>query len=127
MASGHGNNRGGVRQRGARWLWRFRPREFERPEEALRAEQIWRVLDLIVLEFSRPTEAEVAADGYDGDRPLSPWLERDSRKRDDGIQDASVTIATPAPSIRAAHECGNHSVCWQASPYPSSCPCKGVP
>jgi hypothetical protein len=42
-----------------------------------RAERIWRNLGWVLPRLSRPTDAEIQADEYDGSIPISRWLARD--------------------------------------------------
>jgi hypothetical protein len=45
-------------------------------------ERIWRNLNSVMRGVSRPTQAEIEADEYDGSVSIGEWLARNSRKRD---------------------------------------------
>jgi len=53
-------------------------------------ERIWRNLNSVMRGVSRPTEAEIEADEYDGTVSVSEWLARNSHKRDSSHGSRSV-------------------------------------
>jgi hypothetical protein len=111
MMSKQRNIGGGPARASARWFRPLENQEFPRlsPEELARrarspgqpeyvaksqqAKRIWRSLNSVLRGVSRPTEAEIEADEYDGSVSISQWLARRARKRDSGHGDRSVEMA----------------------------------
>ena len=99
---------GGPARASARWFRPLENQEFPKlsPDELARraqspgqpeyvaksqqAKRIWRSLNSVLRGVSRPTEAEIEADEYDGTVSVSEWLARNSHKRDSSHGSRSV-------------------------------------
>lgn len=61
--------------------------------------QLWRNLSRVLPKVSRPTQAEIDADEYDGSVSIAQWLARDSHRLDSRDHGRPVEMSALAPCI----------------------------